>query len=103
MGTDHLTHDGPVRTDLDCHACGKVFVAELDYSLSGNHRIECPVCRHVHFRVITNGKVTGDRHDSDYGGRKDHLPLRVWSDSVLPARTSMASEFLRQKWLERLT
>ena len=101
---DQLTHNEEVRTDVHCHACSKAFVALLDYTLRGNHKIECPYCRHIHYRVIKNGKITEDRYDSHYGSsRRDHLPLRVWKHDVLVMQTSTASEFIRDKWLEKLT
>ena len=102
MNTDPLVHDGPVRTDLYCHACGKNFIAELDYSLDGQHEIWCPHCQHIHYRIIEAGKVTGERHDSDDHGSRNHLPLRIWKHDVLPVQTSSASDFIRQKWLARL-
>lgn len=58
--TDQLTHQGEARTSLWCHECKKDFVALLDYSLTGNHIIECPHCGHEHCRVIEGGTVTGD-------------------------------------------
>ncbi len=104
MNVDHLIHEGEVRTVLDCHECSKQFVALLDYSINGNHVIECPVCGHSHCRTILNGKITGERWDSRHGSDKDrdaHRPRRVWKADTMPARTSSASEFIRQKWIDR--
>ncbi len=104
MSTDHLTHDGPTRTILDCHECHSDFVALLDYSLTGNHIIQCPNCGHEHCRVIEGGKVTGERWSSRHGSDKDRDGIkarRVWKNDVLPMKTTMASEFMRQRWLEK--
>lgn len=101
--TDHLTHDGPVRTDLHCTNCGKNFIAELDFSLDGNHEIHCPWCHHIHYRRIISGKVTSDRYHSDNTPDRDHQPIRIWKSGVLPITTSMASAFIRDRWLEKLT
>jgi len=30
-------------------------------SLNGNHRIHCPNCGHIHFRLIRDGDITGIR------------------------------------------
>lgn len=104
MSTEQLKFDGPTRTDLDCHECSKTFIAELDYSIDGNHIIECPHCGHEHCRVITGGKVTGDRWSSRTGGDKDKDGIRVrrtWKSNVIQATTNAASSFLRQRWLEK--
>src|SRR5262245_60395257 len=94
--TDRLTFDGPTRTDLSCTECSKLFIAELDYSLTGNHIIECPHCGHEHCRVIENGKVTEDRWSTRHGTdktRDGHRARRVWKIGVLQAQTNSASEF----------
>jgi DNA-directed RNA polymerase subunit RPC12/RpoP len=81
-----------------CHDCAKNFIAELDFSISGNHVVECPHCGHEHCRVIKDGKITEDRFNSTNG-----LPKvtggSTWKSSVLPLKTSTAAAFLRDKWL----
>ena len=57
---------GEVRTEIYCHACQRDFVARLDMDLNGNHEITCP-CGHIHYRVVENGKVTGERYRSSAG------------------------------------
>ncbi len=102
--TDQLTFSKETTTVMDCHECHKQFVALLDYSVNGNHVIECAHCGHEHCRVIENGKITEDRWSSRYGSDKDRDGIkarRVWKSNVLPAQTSSASEFIRQRWLER--
>ena len=70
-------------------------------------RLLSPYCRHIHYRVIKDGKITEDRFNSCYrgpdGGTRDHLPLRVWKHDVLVMQTTTASDFIRNKWLEKLT
>jgi len=86
------------RTDMYCTECGKNFIGELDYSLNGNHIIECPICGHEHCRVIENGKITSDRWDT----KKQRINVKtrqVWSNGVLKAKTSSASMFIRERWL----
>lgn len=102
--TDHLTFGKDTKTVMDCHECHKQFVALLDYSVNGNHIIECAHCGHEHCRVIENGKITEERWSSRYGSDKSRDGIRarrVWKSSVLPAQTTSASEFIRQRWLER--
>lgn len=53
-----------VPTKLYCHGCGKDFIAKMDMELNGNHEIICPNCGHVHYRVVENGEVTGERYRS---------------------------------------
>lgn len=83
---------------MHCHACNKNFVASLDYSLTGNHQVECPHCGHLHFRQIKNGMVTGERWGSDpntHVVQKRH----VWKSQTAPMMTSMAHAFIRDRWL----
>lgn len=47
--------------------CGVYFLTYLRESMFGNYSIECPQCKHIHFRVIDKGLVTGDRHSSRLG------------------------------------
>ena len=102
--TEELTFDKETKTLMDCHECSKQFVALLDYSINGNHIIECAHCGHEHCRVIVNGKITGERWSSRLGSDKNRDGIkarRVWKHTVLPATTTSASEFIRQRWLER--
>jgi hypothetical protein len=104
MPDPSLTHDEETRTVLNCTECYKQFIALLDYTLTGNHVIECAHCGHAHCRVVENGRVTEERWSSRFGDDKSrgyHRPRRVWKADSLPARTSSAAEFIRQKWLER--
>lgn len=103
MGQDKNTPgasgEGKARTDMHCHGCGKGFIAELDFSVSGNHVVECPRCGHEHCRVIEDGMITGERWDSRYGEAVQGRSF--WKSDVLPAQTSTASAFLRDLWLNR--
>lgn len=100
--TDPLVHSGEVKTSLHCHECGKDFVALLDYSLDGNHVVQCAHCGHEHCRVITKGKITEDRWSSRYGTdkTKDGIKARrVWKDNVLPMKTYSSAEIMREMFL----
>lgn len=100
MALGLVRQDGEVRTSMDCHQCSKVFVALVDFSLNGNHVIECPHCGHEHCRVVTDGVITGERWDSRAGG--DPIkPRRTWKHDSRPIATSSASEFIRDRWLNR--
>ena len=102
--TDPLKFDKPTRTDMSCTECSKGFLALLDYTIDGNHIVECPHCGHEHCRVIEGGKITEERWSSRYGSdktRDGHRARRVWKHTVLQMQTTSASEFIRQRWLER--
>lgn len=99
QGTDAVKD--PVRTDMNCTECGKNFIAQLDFALDGNHVVECPYCAHEHCRVITNGRVTGDRWESRHQ-RHDVDKRCVWKSDSQPAVTTTAASFIRELWLNRL-
>lgn len=99
-----LVHTGEVRTDMDCHNCSKMFCALVDYSLNGEHIIECAHCGHEHWRTIKDGRVTEARWGT--GGndkpQNPHRPRRTWKANSLPAVTSSASMFMRERWLDKV-
>ncbi len=99
-GGSVLQNAGPTKTDLYCHACAKTFIATLDYSMNGNHQVECPHCGHLHFRQIRDGVVTGERWGSD--SNTHVVPKRnVWKSETLPMQTSATHMFIRDRWLNR--
>jgi hypothetical protein len=53
-----------VSSRLYCHDCNGWFTARLDMNLTGNHEIVCPNCKHIHYRVVEKGEVTGERYQS---------------------------------------
>lgn len=94
--------EGEVRTDMDCHQCSKNFVALLDWSLDGNHVVECPHCGHEHLRKIKGGKVTGERWGSFDGDKLNaHRPRHVWKSDSRPIQTSGAASFIRDRWMQK--
>ncbi len=97
-----MKNAGLSRTDMFCHACNKNFIASLDFSLDGNHAVECPHCGHKHFRKIRGGVVTGERYDSD---ANTHFVEKryVWKSETQPMTTSVAHAFIRDRWLNRDT
>lgn len=97
-----LEGGGLQRTEMYCHNCKKNFVAELDFDINGKHVVECAHCGHEHCRTIKDGKVTDDRWD----GRNDSSTIRVskrsvWKSTVIQAKTSTVSAFIRERWLNR--
>lgn len=94
---------GIVRTDMYCHSCSKNFIARLNYDINGNHAIECPFCGHLHYRQITDGKVTGQRYDSDNVACRTATERAgrggQWKHDSLAMESSSTSVFLRNRWL----
>lgn len=56
-----------IRTEIHCHECNQYCRVELDATLNGNHVVNCPKCKHKHYRVIKDGVVTGERYASSNG------------------------------------
>lgn len=82
----------PVRqTEMYCHDCDNTFVAELDMDINGNHEVECPHCGHIHYRVVEDGRVTGDRYRSS-------MPTYQASAMTTSGTNSSNSSFLVNSW-----
>lgn len=77
--------------------CGKYFLTWLRKSMSGNYTIQCPneSCKHHHFRVITDGLVTTDRHNQRDGSKEVIIGLKAtlqdapWTDNPSFLRMQM--------------
>lgn len=92
---------GVQRTEMHCHSCSKQFVAELDLDINGNYVIECAHCGHEHYRTITDGKITEGRWGSGDTSTVRISGRSVWKSSVIQAKTSSVSAFIRERWLNR--
>lgn len=91
-----------MRSTVYCTNCGREFVAELDLSLNGNHEITCPLCQHVHYRVVRDGVVTEDRWRSSAG------PIYVSTTFVMAVSNTISTlstgtydMFTSSAWLNR--
>ena len=96
---DPLKGDGIERTDVYCTECHKTFIGTIDFGIEGNHIIICPYCGHEHCRVVKSGKITEDRWSSKAGLAEKRLGL--WTHQSLKMQTTTASQFLRDKWLNK--
>lgn len=101
---------GPTRTDVHCHNCSHTFVALVDYSIDGNHVVECPYCAHEHFRTIKAGVITGDRWAGGLTTTRIP-PADTWKlpnavadqktgDRIHSGHTNTAAAFIRELWLQ---
>lgn len=74
--------------DVSGGGCGKYFLTYLRTNFYGNYTIECPSCKHHHFRVIEGGLVTRDRHNERMGqaeiilGLASTLRDTPWTDDA---------------------
>lgn len=92
------------RSTVYCTNCSGEFIAELDLSLNGNHEITCPLCRHIHYRVVRDGEVTEDRWRSSAGPTY----VAFTSTSITVSTTVNTTQFinatssiLTSAWLSR--
>lgn len=53
------------RQELYCHNCEMYVRFNLDIELNGQHIIECPNCKHKHYRFILNGEISDGRWGRD--------------------------------------
>ena len=53
--------------EFDCTNCMFYNYPMLSETMNGNYTIKCGNCGHEHYRVITKGAVTQDRHDKNRG------------------------------------
>ena len=92
-----------VRSNVWCTNCHREFIAELDLSLDGNHVIDCPLCNHRHYRVVSNGVVTEDRWRSSagptYSAATTTTTVSINFHAYSVATT--AGSFTSQLWLNR--
>lgn len=91
------------RSTVYCTNCGGEFIAELDLSLNGNHEITCPLCQHVHYRVVRDGVVTEDRWRSSAGPiyiAATSMTVTI-SFSTTSTLTTGSNYFTTSAWLNR--
>jgi len=79
------------ETEMYCHDCNSKFVAELDMDINGNHEIECPHCKHIHYRVVEGGRVTGERYRSSMGT----IQANTWATN---GTSSSSQVYLNNSW-----
>lgn len=93
--------------EFSCTNCPKIFDFKLNVGLNGNYRIHCPNCNHIHYRVIENGKITGERFpdNDDKILIEDIRPMksscRDESKEVHDDLSNSLQGFLRRSWFEK--
>ena len=91
------------RQELYCHGCGNYVQFDVDMSLNGNHELTCPVCGHIHYRVVQNGRITEERWRSSM----QTYTVSAYSITYTTASTydtsTSSSPFLYESWLNATT
>lgn len=57
--------DNRVHIEFYCQECDHYIYVWLNLKLSGNHVMNCPNCKHKHYRVVKNGVISSDRFNED--------------------------------------
>lgn len=90
------------KQELYCHACQNYVQFDLDLSVDGNYRLDCPNCGHDHYRVVKKGKITDVRY-ARFKSQQDQQWISVSAATYSAAgtfTTSTASSFyLYSSWM----
>ena len=93
------------RQELYCHACGRYVQFNLDLSVDGNYKLDCPNCGHDHYRVVKDGKITDERYDQSRS-QQSWMTVSgyVTSSATSSYDTSTASSvYLYRSWMNTAT
>jgi len=66
-----------IKEQFWCQECKHYFLTYLRKNMSGSFTVECPSCKHHHFRAIVNGVVTETRV------RQDHKDILIGLKATL--------------------
>lgn len=100
-----------VKHEFYCTECKKYFDIKLNMALDGNYRIHCPNCNHVHYRKVSNGKITDVRfpHNDCQILIEDIRPMKhscrdFQNETPLDSECNMTREgIMHRLWLERFS
>jgi uncharacterized protein YbaR (Trm112 family) len=89
------------RQELHCHNCGNYVQFSIDTEKDGQHILNCPNCRHHHFRVVRNGKITGDRWGQDLSQNLTSYfaSTITYSTASIYTTTNTSASFARNSWI----
>lgn len=84
-----------VRDEIHCHSCGSFVQFTIDIGLDGNHLFNCPNCKHEHYRVVRNGKITSERwgQDPSQNGYTTVYYATAVTCSIVSSGTSYTSDW----------
>ena len=81
--------------ELDCTECNGKFEFNMSFQRDGNYRIVCPFCSHEHFRMVRDGRITGDRWASSSTLRWDRVMAEKLAAAPKPRRPRRARTIRR--------
>ncbi len=86
-----------------CTECCKYFDVKLNTSLNGNYRVHCPMCGHIHYRTLRDGKITDIRFPDNHESLliEDIYPMKSSCRDVHAEKPEM-DNFLFTRWRETL-
>ena len=82
---------GQEPQELFCHNCGKYVRFNLDLSVDDNYQLECPNCKHLHFREVRNGIITAVRWGQD--PKQQQHQMRFGYRVITPTSTATTSSY----------
>lgn len=73
------------KQELFCHGCNSYVQFELDIEVDGNYTLDCPNCGHPHYRLVSDGRITGIRWDVE---PLNDLPvINIWPTGLSDTAT----------------
>jgi len=79
------------KFEFHCTECGKYFDFTLNTALSGNYRVHCPNCGHIHYRMLKCGAITETRFDRNDDG--------ILVEDIRPMKSS-CRDFQKEKEID---
>jgi len=93
--------------EFNCSSCSKYFDFRINTSLSGNFRVHCPNCGHVHYRTLEKGKITENRFPQNDSQLliEDIVPMksscRDFSKEKIKDVSMKPEGFMHRLWREK--
>lgn len=70
--------------------CSGYFRTKLRTNIDGNYTIECPSCKHHHYRQVRGGRITGERCVS--GSEVIVVPISAFSEKPVMEHPPQGNE-----------
>ena len=93
-----------------CQECRKYFDVKLNMELNGNHRVHCPNCKHIHYRMIKDGMITEARFTENSNNEyivDDLFPMKACcrdTQNETPEKAAPTGKgFMSRLWSERFS
>ena len=86
------------KEEFYCTNCQKYFLTYLRVNMFGTYTIECPGCKHHHYRKIEKGICTQERHNNEYEKGMSELIMGLPS-TISDVPWHKDPTFLRQRMM----